>query len=85
MDMHPTTLQIQSYEPTSNPILCPVCMQMLAACSNPALVMQQQMAFERQDSRVKPVTRLPRNDKGYSRGLLADSSKPRKSGWKALF
>lgn len=60
-------------------------MQMLAACSNPVLVMQQQMAFERQDSRVRPVTRLSRGDKGHSRGLLPASNKPRKSGWKALF
>jgi hypothetical protein len=65
--------------------LCPVYMQMLAACSNPALVMQQQMAFERQDSWTRPMTQLGGVGEVYSRGLLHGSSKPRKSGWKALF
>lgn len=67
--------------------------QMLAACSNPSRVMQQQLAFDEQDTQAAAraaCRQLAGRGGGSSRGLMsgkghrAAARKPRK-GWMALF
>lgn len=70
---------------------CVCCLlQMLSACSNPNIVMQQQMAFDQLDSKSRPIFtkrqagRAGAGGAAARKGVRSGNNKPRR-GWMALF